>query len=916
MKSKWGKGLAMLLSAVMMIGTVLIGDVGYVRAEPRNIILSIKCDEKVIPPEGSTAIKIWFYGEGDSDLGNDTIAGNADGTENWRGVEIPSECVKAKIQVESAGYDVFHANEDVKAIDNVWKEGRTLSIGDVANDYHFELTTSDPEKQIPAPETINPSDIPSDENWSYDTASKRYRMVINDSNPGDSFTNIVVPTNYDLVIAKDYHITGKLTLMFSSRLIIEKDCSVSADNGIEINNMVQVVLGNAKSATGFTNLYKEEGEGLVAYNTAELNNTVFEENDKNQLIDTTGRPQDCGMQLSLNSNSELGEHKIDYCEVSYKVYGDGDTSKEPDASGSFSDEWVPVNLDPSIFKKGTTVVFHVATKTGYKLLENGVRFPNNKNVISNKEDETKSSTREGYEYEFDCSYTLTYNPDAYVSVTIDIVPISDPEKTLADFQWTTDRAALASPDGYGQYVSHGTIEISKVIDKSGTEINPEEAKNPESAPYWTQGEMEEISDWQGNKWQGYRGAFEVGTTVVVKIVPERGYQLTRFTISDIEGSTTPVDGEEGLNSYTFVLNRPDAYNLGAVFTKVEDRVDASTASNISGGSVVFAADEISNGSMALNVSDATPSTDEMAKFNEMAEDKGYSVKQCVNLESEQRFYKGVDNASRDQCWVINKSELKAPAKITLDVSGITGDEVVVLHNHNGAYEEIQDVTYSNGKLTFSAQSFSDFAIASKGEKPAPAPSTPSSSSSSDSKSEEEVAPVVAQPTTLGTVVGGTTVRNWDDLEKVMATKTVATAKTKAEKTAAKAPLVLVLNQRNATVPVSTIQALQKSDASSLHLMLGNGAAITISNGAGLKNQGAINLTNKVTQTKNSKTITFNANTKLLTLGALHMSVPKNVTEAKLYYVLNRQSVYLGTFKPVNGQVFFPINQLGTYQLVY
>ena len=404
-------------------------------------------------------------------------------------------------------------------------------------------------------------------------------------------------------------------------------------------------------------------------------------------------------------------------------------------------------------------------------------------------------------------------------------------------------------------------------------------------------------------WGGGEAGFYPGTVVTITLIPDRNNQLTEFTINNQPNSTT---AEGSISTFTFTVPSQN-FHLGAKFTPMNDEVK-STATGISGGSVGLAASEFENGTAALMVGNATPAN--TSEFESRATTGGYTVDQYIDLKVQNIFYKG----NTSNYWEKDpKSELSSPASISLNVSGLSGSEVEIIHKHGESYEVIP-ATYDNGILTFEAQTFSDFAIVSKGAKPAP--STPSSSSSSDSKSEEEVAPVVAKPTTLGTVVGGTTVRNWDDLEKVMATKTVASAKTKADKTAAKAPLVLVLNQRNATVPVSTIQALQKSDASSLHLMLGNGAAITISNGAGLKNQGAINLTNKVTQTKNSKTITFNANTKLLTLGALHMSVPKNVTEAKLYYVLNRQSVYLGTFKPVNGQVFFPVNQLGTYQLVY
>ena len=66
------------------------------------------------------------------------------------------------------------------------------------------------------------------------------------------------------------------------------------------------------------------------------------------------------------------------------------------------------------------------------------------------------------------------------------------------------------------------------------------------------------------------------------------------------------------------------------------------------------------------------------------------------------------------------------------------------------------------------------------------------------------------------------------------------------------------------MPVSTLRALEASESVGLHLMMGNGVAITIANGAGLKNQPAINLSSKVETTRNSKTISFASNTRLYT----------------------------------------------------
>lgn len=711
----------------------------------------------------------------------------------------------------------------------------------------------------------------------------RFALTIDSSNPYDDTHNILVPGEYWLTIDKAFSFSGEMTINANANVTIGENGSITGGT-INPSHMARITFAKPSSATGFT-LYAAGGES--SFDNSKINMTEFQyETDK--WVEVI---PECGLMLS-------SDNTISHGSVSYKLKKGTEVIK----SGNLTGDWeVGKILFSEEEKLATEVEFHVVADTanGYTINSNGIRCGVVNNVISDDDD-----IKDG---EATCSYFFDNGVDRLYTVEVEFVKLED-LATTAEFSWTRDDRVLNADWEHDRYVSNGNIRIySATKDDSPVESSG----NIENPPYYSSS-MEKFEEGTDKEFEAYVARFEVGTKVVVEIVPDRGYQLTRFTLSGIESNTTPM-GET--NTYEFEITRPVTFHLGAVFTRTPDEVDTDRASGVSGGSIsTISAGDVDAGTVALNVEDVTPDSAEQSKFEEMASEGGYTVDQTLSIGVEQRFYKGVENATRDQCWVQPISQtLTDDADIKLNISGITGSEVEVLHNHGGSYEIIP-ATYSNGVLSFKTKSFSDFAIVSKGAKPAP--STSSSSSSSDSKSEEEVAPVVAKPTTLGTVVGGTTVRNWDDLEKVMTTKSVATAKTKAEKTAAKAPLVLVLNQRNATVPVSTIQALQKSDASSLHLMLGNGAAITISNGAGLKNQGAINLTNKVTQTKNSKTITFNANTKLLTLGALHMSVPKNVTEAKLYYVLNRQSVYLGTFKPVNGQVFFPINQLGTYQLVY
>lgn len=476
---------------------------------------------------------------------------------------------------------------------------------------------------------------------------------------------------------------------------------------------------------------------------------------------------------------------------------------------------------------------------------------------------------------------------------------------LATFRWSYGENIPGHED---EYVGNGKIKITGATYAGNDVVN---SGNHDDQVYW----INDTTFREGNnEWKGGEGAFLPGTVVIITLIPDRGFQLTEFKINN-EPNSTQAQGE--ISTFTFTV--PNAnFHLGAKFTPMEDKVD-SKVSGIAGGTLNLASNEYANGTAALTVNTTTVSSEEEAAFENVQRD-GFEVAKYVDLKLENRFYKG--NTTDFWTTTEDKSNLNSPATISLSLSDITADDFEIVHQkHDGTYE-VLDATYSNGNVTFSTNSFSKFAIVAKGMKTSSTPesgsTTPSSSSSSsDDSDDEDTASTVTTEnnTSLGTVVGGSVVKDWDGLEKILENKTSTGNKTTDGNTTA-APIVLNLNQRNSTVPVSTLRALEASESVGLHLMMGNGVAITIANGAGLKNQPAINLSSKIETMRNSKTISFASNTKLNALVALHMSVPKNVKEVKLYYYINGHAYFLGTLTTINGQVLFPISQLGIYKLVY
>jgi len=886
LKSMLGKGLAMLLSTVMITGTVWVSDAGYVKAEPVPCDISLNVNAGGEYGDGAVQIKI-----GDEDWSDftETISKSSilSGSETSKDISVKAEpdSVSEIAAAELRCPDGETAPVDIKS-SIAGDEGYTFSY-DGSKPYEVFVEFS----KKPAG-----SSLPEDK-FIYDEESNMYVLTVTDENKEEiaSYNDIRILSTHKLVIATDFIISGELAIDGLAAITVNKGCSVTAGS-VSIANIATVTLGDKNCLSGLgiaADKLKEKRTGdstLYSFEANSIDNTEFMKEGDNYVYKAGN---DCG--INLNSNGTCKDGSTQYGDVAYSVYTNA-SDTEAAYTGTLSEDWASVDFDPSKFKAGSRIDFVVKSYNGKVLQSSGVRFPDNKTYISSPDEEAKAGT-----VGCQCSYTLTENPDKYLSVVVDFVDSSE-VMTTADFAWSYD--TRVQEVDFDKYVSHGTIEVISA-NKEGELTN---TNDPEAAPFWSVGTASiHMSDPEEHEWDEMQAKFEPGTTVVVRLIPDRGYQLTRFTISGIENTTTARDG---VNEYTFNLTRPGFYNLCAVFTEVGDEVDSSGAAGVTGGNVTFASGEVDKGTVALTVNDTTASPSERARFEAMAASGGYSVSQTLNIGAEQRFYKGVENAGRDQCWVQEISqELSAEASIELNVSGIAGNEVSVLHNHNGRYEEIP-ATYSNGVVSFRTQSFSNFAIVSKGA------NKESSNSSSSSDKEEEAAPAVSKPTTLGTVSGGTSIKNWSDLDKLLAAKSLATAKTTSEKAAIKAPVILALNGSNATLPASTVQALQNSDATGLHLIMGNGAAVTISNGAALKNQGAINLSNRVTQTNNSKTIAFASNAKLLTLSALHMSVPKNVKEAKLYIIVNGQPTFLGKFTPVDGRVFFPITQLGTYQLLY
>lgn len=265
------------------------------------------------------------------------------------------------------------------------------------------------------------------------------------------------------------------------------------------------------------------------------------------------------------------------------------------------------------------------------------------------------------------------------------------------FRWSYE----IIPGHEDEYVGHGKIKIKKAT------FNNQELDNSNNEHWKNDSEFTEPINGEQKTWTGGEGAFTAGTVVTIELVPERGYQLTKFTINEQPNSTT-AQGE--ISTFTFKVP-PKNFHLGAEFTEMRDEVDSSV-SGIGGGTLNIADSEFSNGTAALTVSNTSVSASEESSFVSNAQQNGFEVAKYVDLKLENRFYKG----NTTDYWTTNeqKTTLVSPATISLNLTDITADDFEIIHQkHDGTYEVIP-ATYSGGTVQFQTDSFSKFAIVAKG----------------------------------------------------------------------------------------------------------------------------------------------------------------------------------------------------------
>ncbi len=252
---------------------------------------------------------------------------------------------------------------------------------------------------------------------------------------------------------------------------------------------------------------------------------------------------------------------------------------------------------------------------------------------------------------------------------------------------------------------NGYARAIAVYDEDNNKLSPEQYISTAVQPDGSRSDEYGLN--KGFGWvkvkPGYRTVFE--------FIPEYGYQLTSITLNEQEVDATGVT-----NQFEVVIPEGGGnVHFAAEFTKISD-VLKDGSNSIEGGSIELAEGTIVSGTAQLRVNDVDIPADKIKGFEDAAGD--YSVKTYLDIDLFQVFYKGKDDD--EDVWENKLDELEKEATISLKLAdGLTADDIVIVHNvHDGdEYEVIKIESYdeATNTITFKTKSFSNYAIATKGD---------------------------------------------------------------------------------------------------------------------------------------------------------------------------------------------------------
>ena len=281
------------------------------------------------------------------------------------------------------------------------------------------------------------------------------------------------------------------------------------------------------------------------------------------------------------------------------------------------------------------------------------------------------------------------------------------EKIMGNFGWTYDPNSNEYSDD--DKIPYGKLEFVEAKYNGVTYDSIEEVNEAGGTFQWDDG-VKGTDDPTGD------AMFPTGTELTLRLIPDAGYQLT-----SLELNGTPFEPGEEVGLYTFTIGGGN-WHLGAQFTQVGAEVQASSV-NIKSGNIDIN-ENFEYGTAKLEVSDvASMDSSRIEEFENTATDEGYEIENYLDISLYNAVYKGgtKDVNGNYESWDTPVENIENKAAITLELENdMSGKDLAVIHElHNGeeiiGYELI-NATYNeeNNTITFESDSFSHYAIVSKG----------------------------------------------------------------------------------------------------------------------------------------------------------------------------------------------------------
>ncbi len=284
-------------------------------------------------------------------------------------------------------------------------------------------------------------------------------------------------------------------------------------------------------------------------------------------------------------------------------------------------------------------------------------------------------------------YEITPLEDGQIQVVVPhatayTVKLTAGQSDDVTIMWTYDPAD-AEQD---YYVDHGKVEVVS-IKRAGATIFDKT----------TESEDVRIDDNGG--WV----AIKRGDDVVLRLIPDYGYQLESVTIND-----QTLVPQEGVSEFSLPDIQGNLHFKG-VFVNTSDKI-ADSSDAVSNVSISNGSNAAATGNLQLKVEDNSAYSADVTGAG-----AGATAVASIDLTLDNIVSKGNGQSGADGWWTTNITEFTNPIKVGLKVDATKLDEgqnFSVIRDHNGKLTTL-DATYDaeTETLTFETNQFSTFTIA-------------------------------------------------------------------------------------------------------------------------------------------------------------------------------------------------------------